>query len=59
MFNSLKSHDSSLDITYRIEIMLNGIAIIKQPENPFISCFCPVTLYKMTYISCRYMLSFV
>ena len=59
MGNLLKSHNSLLDITYRINIMFNGTAIIKQPKNPFISCFCPVTLYKMTSVSCRYVLSFV
>ena len=58
MVNLLKSHDNLLGITYKIKIMLNGIAIIKQPEAPFISFFCPVTLYEMTSISCRYMLSF-
>ena len=57
MVNLLISHYSLLENTYRIKIMFNGIAIIKQPKNPFILCFCPVTLYKMTSISCRYMLS--
>ena len=33
MVNLLKSPDSLLDITHRIKIMLNDIAITKQPKT--------------------------
>ena len=44
--NFLKSHDNLLGITYRIKIMLNGIAITKQPETPFISFFVQLHFIK-------------
>ena len=44
--NLLKSHDNLLGIIYRIKIMLNGIAIIKQPKTPFISFFVQLHFIK-------------
>ena len=44
MVNLLKLHDHLLGTTYRIKIMLNGIAIKKHPKTLFILFFSSYTL---------------